>query len=876
MAGSVPNESLPRTLAGFRNFHRGETIIVCGCGASLRDFDHRPELLTIGVNDVGRLFDPAYLVVLNPRRQFQGDRFQYVEHSRARVIFTQLDLGLRHPHIVRFRLGKRGGTDLTNPNVLHYTRNSPYVALQLAMHMGAARIGIIGVDFTDDHFFGGTGRHPLADQFAQIDNEYSRLAEACARMGIEVFNLSARSRLTAFPKLHALQAEACATPQAEACATAVKRKWRATMRIAVERHPPGIVGDFLDTLAATAAKLGHSVTRNVTAHGSQHNVVSIVWNGRHHRSRGTTLYCEHAWLPRWEYQISPRGINADSHLAPFEWDGRRLDEKELVELERRLDSIRHGGPASFKYMQTAEPPATGLPEAFLLVPLQMEWDTNIQRHVPAEFRQMQQFADYVSRANPPLPIIFKQHPADIRRGNRQLRLRLRRKQDAIRSHTSANIHQLLKGGKCRGIISLNSNVVHDALIWNVPAVVLGKGVWSRSGRGPFLTSLPRDWAELEMQLVEPEAVACRQAYAFYLMKNQWKLEDAGDERKVADLLAGLPAAGAAPGVVASLGRRSSVVNVAALNRGWFFEDLKQHFRTFSTRDLNVVVSERPVKDADAWVFIRTREAAGSPDLSRTLVQIHDMFDQGLYRPGGERSCVSRCSAVALTHPGQREILEKSGIHLEGKPVMCRPLGALESFQLRTHMPARFTIGWVGRPVKHFGHDLKRVEWIVECARRLGGSARVVLLGERLEEPARTLRRAGIDCEYQHRLRNPIAKYPEHYKKLDCILISSMSEAGPLCLFEALATGVPVVSTRVGWAPLLLRHGENGYLVDSVGEMSAAVAEIRENRKEWFDRREAIRRSLNSYTLESWVSECLRLAAGLASVEAGAATHAAFS
>ena len=103
--------------------------LVCGCGASLSTLHDPERFVTIGVNDVGRLFQPDYLVVVNPRNQFHGDRFRYVDESGARAIFTQLDLGLSHPHVVRFQLGKRCGVDFSNPNVLHYTTNSPYVAL---------------------------------------------------------------------------------------------------------------------------------------------------------------------------------------------------------------------------------------------------------------------------------------------------------------------------------------------------------------------------------------------------------------------------------------------------------------------------------------------------------------------------------------------------------------------------------------------------------------------------------------------------------------------------------------------------------------------------------------------------------------------------
>jgi hypothetical protein len=191
---------LPRTLRGFRGYHAGETFLVCGCGSSLAQIIAPERFVSIGVNDVGRLFHPDYLLVLNPRQQFSGDRFRYVESNRARAVFTQLDLGISHPHVVPIRLGQRAGTDWSDPDVLPYTRNSPYPALCLAVHMGARRIGLIGVDFTDNHFFGATGKHPLLGDLGRIEGEYRELQAACQRRGVEVFNLSAESRLSAFPK----------------------------------------------------------------------------------------------------------------------------------------------------------------------------------------------------------------------------------------------------------------------------------------------------------------------------------------------------------------------------------------------------------------------------------------------------------------------------------------------------------------------------------------------------------------------------------------------------------------------------------------------------------------------------------------------------
>ena len=44
-----------------------ETVLVCGCGESLNELEHPERFVTIRVNDVGRRFQPDYLVVVNPR-----------------------------------------------------------------------------------------------------------------------------------------------------------------------------------------------------------------------------------------------------------------------------------------------------------------------------------------------------------------------------------------------------------------------------------------------------------------------------------------------------------------------------------------------------------------------------------------------------------------------------------------------------------------------------------------------------------------------------------------------------------------------------------------------------------------------------------------
>jgi glycosyltransferase involved in cell wall biosynthesis len=58
--------------------------------------------------------------------------------------------------------------------------------------------------------------------------------------------------------------------------------------------------------------------------------------------------------------------------------------------------------------------------------------------------------------------------------------------------------------------------------------------------------------------------------------------------------------------------------------------------------------------------------------------------------------------------------------------------------------------------------------------------------------------------------------------LDVLVIASTTETGPLVLMQALACGVPVISTPVGWAPQLLGDGVCGDLYPSGDD--AALAE----------------------------------------------------
>jgi len=94
-------------------------------------------------------------------------------------------------------------------------------------------------------------------------------------------------------------------------------------------------------------------------------------------------------------------------------------------------------------------------------------------------------------------------------------------------------------------------------------------------------------------------------------------------------------------------------------------------------------------------------------------------------------------------------------------------------------------------------------------------ARIPELFVLLTGPARGFVRAGLErlgIPHLH-VYMPPGQLPRVYRALDVCLVASRQEGGPKAVLEAMASGVPLVTTRVGQAMDLVRNGENGFMVD---------------------------------------------------------------
>jgi glycosyltransferase involved in cell wall biosynthesis len=310
------------------------------------------------------------------------------------------------------------------------------------------------------------------------------------------------------------------------------------------------------------------------------------------------------------------------------------------------------------------------------------------------------------------------------------------------------------------------------------------------------------------------------------------------------------------------------VNVFARDLGWLFEDMKQHFLRAGVPGVSVVASEEPCLDVDAWVALRTREARASPVPGRTAVCIHDLFDEpGLYAPDGDRGGVHGAGGIVLCHPHQRRLLMAADVRLDRAHILERPIGALTSFAPADRRNERFTIGWVGRD-----HWRKRLDWFVEAVDRFARGRTdfdVVLIGSGLERATRDLQQLGIDARYYPRELYPIEAYPRLYRLLDVLVITSQTEAGPLTLFEALASGLAIVATPVGWAPWFSRRAPRSVRIATTpAEIGEQIGQVEADRDALFEDRHGVAAMVGDWSLEGWVRDVVRLAASLTTRPAG--------
>jgi UDP-glucose:(heptosyl)LPS alpha-1,3-glucosyltransferase len=135
---------------------------------------------------------------------------------------------------------------------------------------------------------------------------------------------------------------------------------------------------------------------------------------------------------------------------------------------------------------------------------------------------------------------------------------------------------------------------------------------------------------------------------------------------------------------------------------------------------------------------------------------------------------------------------------------------------RTAARAAFHLDDDARVALFVGHDVVR-KGLLHAVRALAHAPTVLLLVvggdlEGIEQARAEARRLGVEdrvlfAGVQHDL-------PLFFAASDMFVFPTSYEANALVVLEALASGLPVVTTPVGYAPEIIREGENGLLVST--------------------------------------------------------------
>ncbi len=195
-----------------------------------------------------------------------------------------------------------------------------------------------------------------------------------------------------------------------------------------------------------------------------------------------------------------------------------------------------------------------------------------------------------------------------------------------------------------------------------------------------------------------------------------------------------------------------------------------------------------------------------------------------------RSRPDRFARIQVTHAEMHELVLSAGV--EQERVFRIPLGIdIERFPLGDAtarakarevlgLPASaFVVGSFQKDGVGWGEGLepkliKGPDTLVAAVERL--QERVPELVVLLTGPARGYVRRDLEqrgIPYRHAVARSRDEVARAYHAIDVYLVTSRQEGGPKAVLESIASGVPLVTTRVGQATEIVESGRNGLLVD---------------------------------------------------------------
>jgi glycosyltransferase involved in cell wall biosynthesis len=205
----------------------------------------------------------------------------------------------------------------------------------------------------------------------------------------------------------------------------------------------------------------------------------------------------------------------------------------------------------------------------------------------------------------------------------------------------------------------------------------------------------------------------------------------------------------------------------------------------------------------------------------SLVVVDQLFNTGVHAHSNRRQ--RPWIDVTLV---ESEEVEQWLVEHGDSPDRIRRIGSAVDTSLYVPRPTEnpadekgpLVVGYSGRISEEKGPDL-----FVDLAAALRHrEVRVVMTGAGPME-ASTRRRAGrLKLDAALEFRGVVSDIAGHLRQLDVLVLPSRQDGRPVVVLEALASGVPVVASRLGGIPEMVQDGSNGFLCPA-GDVDALAA-----------------------------------------------------
>jgi len=243
--------------------------------------------------------------------------------------------------------------------------------------------------------------------------------------------------------------------------------------------------------------------------------------------------------------------------------------------------------------------------------------------------------------------------------------------------------------------------------------------------------------------------------------------------------------------------------------------LIKHQSVFYTSRYDVLMDWKSQKHRIAFPYFHGMPSSG------------DIFSRMINTINSHHNQIAR---IQVSHSAMHDIILESGI--DAKKVFRIPIGInLDYFdwttpELRKDMRSKLGIPQSSVVIGSFqkdgngwgeGFEPKLIKGpdiflkTIEILRLQVPEVFVLLTG-----PARGYVKQGLEklgVPYLHKYLNDYTEIGQYYNALDLYIVSSREEGGPKAVLESMASGIPLVTTKVGQAMDLVQHGQNAWMVE---------------------------------------------------------------